>query len=145
MRIGILGTGFGRRHCEIWLSFPDVEVAGIAGRDEKRTQEVTQAPGVAGCTDPDELINDLQVDIIDVCLPTSVHEKYAIAALTQGKHVLCETPVAHTLAEAERMAQTDAISCSKAPAMARTGANSASPTSIRRLIRSTRACTRAAR
>ncbi len=112
MRIGILGTGFGRRHGEIFCSFPDAEVVGIVGRDEQKTKEVAHTLGIPGYTDPHELINNPTVDAIDVCCPTSVHSQYVIAALSQGKHVLCETPVAYTLAEAEQMSQT-AASCGK--------------------------------
>jgi len=110
MRIGILGTGFGKRHGEIWSSFPDVEVMGIVGRDEHKTEAVARQLGVAGYTDPGRLIDDPGVDAIDVCTPTSVHAEYVTAALEQGKHVFCETPVAYTLAEAERMAQAAASS-----------------------------------
>lgn len=108
MRIGILGTNFGKRHGEIFTSFPDVEVLGIAGRNEQKTREVAHALGVPGYTDPDELINCPEIDAIDVCLPTNVHFKYVIAALQQGKHVFCETPVAYTFAEAEQMSHAAA-------------------------------------
>lgn len=106
MRIGILGTGFGKRHGEIFASFPDVEVAGIVGRNEQKTRDVAQALGVAGFAKPMDLINNPTIDAIDVCLPTGLHSKYAIAALAQGKHVFCETPVAYTLAEAEEIRET---------------------------------------
>jgi len=108
MRIGILGTGFGKRHAEIFASFPDVDVAGITGRDEVKTEQVARSLGVSGCTDAYELINNPDVDAIDVCYPTQVHCEYVLASLTQGKHVFCETPVAYTLAEAEQMSQTAA-------------------------------------
>jgi predicted dehydrogenase len=112
MRIGILGTGFGKRHAEIFASFPDVEVAGIVGRDEQKTAEVARSLGIPGYTDPDELIRRTDVDAIDVCYPTDVHAEIVIAALTRGKDVFCETPVAYTIAEAERMSQA-AASCGK--------------------------------
>lgn len=112
MRIGILGAGFGRRHGEILASFPDVEVVGIVGRDQQKTREVARILGVPSYTDPNELITKPDIDAIDVCYPTHVHSQYVIAALTQGKHVFCETPVAYTLAEAKQMSQT-ATSCGK--------------------------------
>jgi predicted dehydrogenase len=105
MRIGILGTGFGKQHAAIFSSFPDVEVAGIFGRDEEKTRRVAESLGVPGCTDPGHLIDSGDVDAIDICLPTSLHQEYVIAALKAGKHVFCETPVAYTLEEADAMAQ----------------------------------------
>jgi len=110
MRIGILGTGFGQRHAEIFASFSDVEIVGIVGRDEAKTEEAARALGVPGYTDPNALIEHPDVDAIDVCYPTHIHAPYAIAALNHGRHVFCETPVAYTLKEAEEMAQAAASS-----------------------------------
>jgi len=89
-----------------------VEVLGIVGRNEQKTREVARSLGIEACTDPKELIGRPDVDAIDVCYPTSTHAEYVMAALNQGKHVFCETPVAYTLAEAEQMSQT-AVSCRK--------------------------------
>ena len=44
------------------------------------------------------------MQLIDIAAPGSLHAPIAIAALQAGKHVLCEKPLANTLAEAERMA-----------------------------------------
>jgi UDP-N-acetylglucosamine 3-dehydrogenase len=110
MRIGILGTNFGKRHAEIFASFPDVDVLGIAGRNALKTKEAAHALGVASYTDPFELVNHPELDAIDICLPTNLHAQYSTAALAQGKHVFCETPVAYHLAEAEQMAQAAAAS-----------------------------------
>jgi UDP-N-acetylglucosamine 3-dehydrogenase len=106
LNIGILGTGFGQTHAKIFSSFPDVEVAGIVGRNEQKTKRIAQSLGIPGYMDPELLINNPNVDAISVCYPTELHAKYAIAALNQGKDVLCETPVAFSLQEANRMEQT---------------------------------------
>jgi predicted dehydrogenase len=50
------------------------------------------------------LIANPEVDVIDVCLPTTAHEEVAIAALQTGKHVICEKPLARTSAEARAIA-----------------------------------------
>ena len=110
VRIGILGTGFGQTHARLYSSFPDVKVMGIVGRNEQKTRQAAQDLNIPGYTDPNELINDPDVDAIDICYPTELHSKYAIAVLKQGKHVFCETPVAYTLAEAEQMSQSAAAS-----------------------------------
>ena len=43
------------------------------------------------------------IDLIDICTPGDTHAEIAIAALAAGKHVLCEKPLANTVAEAESM------------------------------------------
>jgi UDP-N-acetylglucosamine 3-dehydrogenase len=41
--------------------------------------------------------------LVDICLPTTLHADYSIAALQNGKHVFCETPIAYSLEDANRM------------------------------------------
>ncbi|WP_154795038.1 Gfo/Idh/MocA family protein [Occultella kanbiaonis] len=55
-------------------------------------------------TDWQAAITRDDVDLVDVCTPGDTHAEIAIAALEAGKHVLCEKPLANTVAEAEQMA-----------------------------------------
>jgi predicted dehydrogenase len=103
VRIGILGTGFGSTHAQIYASFPDVEVVGIVGRNEQKTLEVARPLGIMGYTSADSLINNPNVDAIDVCFPTDQHTNSVTAALEHGKDVMCETPVAFNMADAFQM------------------------------------------
>ena len=105
LRIGVLGTGFGQTHAKIFSSFSDVEVVGIVGRDTKKTKEIAHTLDIQGYSDPETLISNPNVDAIVVCYPTELHAKYTVAALNQGKDVFCETPVAFSIEEANRMAQ----------------------------------------
>jgi UDP-N-acetylglucosamine 3-dehydrogenase len=110
MHLGIIGTGFGVRHAEIYASFPDVEVVGIVGRDKQKTEQVAHTLGICGYTDINALLTHPDVDAIDVCSPTYAHADHVLAALEHGKHVFCETPVAYTLADAEQMSRSSASS-----------------------------------
>jgi predicted dehydrogenase len=56
-------------------------------------------------TDWKDLIKRDDVHLVDVCTPGDTHAEIAIAALEAGKHVLCEKPLANTVAEAEAMVQ----------------------------------------
>jgi predicted dehydrogenase len=49
-------------------------------------------------------------DLVDVCLPTPVHAEHALRALAAGKHVLCELPLATTMADARRIVDAQAAS-----------------------------------
>lgn len=115
--IGLIGYGFmGRAHSVAWTTVGQVFELGmspvrrvICGRDEKRTTAVAEAFGWAAVeTDWRALIAREDVQVIDICTPGSSHAEIAIAALRAGKHVLCEKPLANTLAEAEQMAEAAA-------------------------------------
>jgi UDP-N-acetylglucosamine 3-dehydrogenase len=48
-------------------------------------------------------VNRPDIDMVDVCTPTWVHEEVAVAAAEAGKHVLCEKPMSLTVPAAKRM------------------------------------------
>lgn len=108
INIGILGTGFGQTHARIFSSFPDVEVTGIFGRDEQKTQDVAAELGIQGYTDPQALIAHPDVDALVICLPTKLHAQYVLTALDHDKHVFCEIPIAYKLSDANQMARAAA-------------------------------------
>ena len=108
LRIGVLGTGFGRTHARNFLSFEDVEVTGIFGREKTKTLEIARSLGVAGFTETKALLENENVDAVVVCLPTPLHAETVTAALKAGKDVFCEIPAAYTLAEARLMHKTAA-------------------------------------
>ena len=58
---------------------------------------------VRKCTNWRELVGDANIDAVDICLPTDLHTEVAVTALGNGKHVLCEKPMALTVPECERM------------------------------------------
>lgn len=112
--VGMVGYAFmGRAHSQAWhtvaRAFPDVplrpELTALCGRDPAAAAE---AAGILGWgsveTDWRVLIERDDIDLIDISAPGDAHAPIAIAALQAGKHVLCEKPLANTLAEAEAMA-----------------------------------------
>ena len=81
-----------------------VEMRAICGRND---QAVSAAAAKLGWesheTDWRKVIQRDDIDIIDICTQGSSHEEIAITALDAGKNVICEKPLANTVAEAERM------------------------------------------
>lgn len=106
MKIALLGTGFGQAHAAIYTE-REVEVV-VFGRTQARLEDVQQKFGFSTTTDLDGLYDDPSIDLIDVCLPTALHAKHVLRGLEAGKHVLCELPLALTLADAQRVADAAA-------------------------------------
>ncbi len=111
--IGMIGYAFmGAAHSQAWRNvarFFDVPLVPrmnvIAGRDADRLAQAARRFGWAASeTDWRRVIERDDVELIDICTPGSSHAEIAIAALRAGKHVLCEKPLANSLAEAEAMA-----------------------------------------
>jgi predicted dehydrogenase len=113
LRVGLVGHAFmGAAHSQAWRTAPHFfdlplrpELTALAGRDAARLREAAQRLGWASTeTDWRRLVERDDVDLVDVCTPGDTHAEIAIAALDAGKHVLCEKPLANTVAEAEAMA-----------------------------------------
>ena len=112
LNVGMVGYAFmGKAHSHAWMTAPrffdlplQVGMTALCGRNGERTAAAAANLGWASVeTDWHELIARDDIDLIDICTPGDSHAEIAIAALRAGKHVLCEKPLANTVAEAEAM------------------------------------------
>ena len=115
--VGLIGYAFmGAAHSHAWRTAPHFfdlplhpELTVLAGRDAVRVADAAERLGWSGIeTDWRRVLERDDVDLVDVCTPGDTHAEIAIAALEAGKHVLCEKPLANTVAEAEAMAEAAA-------------------------------------
>ena len=109
----MVGYAFmGRAHSQAWHAVGRAfdlplrpRLAALCGRDQAAAEAAAGRLGWAAVeTDWRALIARDDVQLIDISAPGDLHAPIAIAALRAGKHVLCEKPLANTLAEAEAMA-----------------------------------------
>ena len=121
LRVAMIGSAFmGRAHSQAWRTAPhffdlplEPELALLVGRDAETTADRARTLGWRRwSTDWRDAVADPEIDLIDICTPGDTHAEIAIAALGAGKHVLCEKPLANSVAEAERM--TDAAERARA-------------------------------
>ncbi|MFE2938294.1 Gfo/Idh/MocA family protein [Streptomyces sp. NPDC059255] len=110
--VGMVGYAFmGAAHSQGWRTAGHVfdlpmrpVLAAICGRDRDGVRAAAEKHGWAAAeTEWRELIARDDVQVVDICTPGDSHAEIAIAALEAGKHVLCEKPLANSVAEAEAM------------------------------------------
>lgn len=80
-------------------------VTAIASRDLARAKSVAAELGIEKSYGSyQELLADRDIDAVYIPLPNHLHMQWSIRALKAGKHVLCEKPIALSVAEAEQLA-----------------------------------------
>lgn len=108
LRIGVLGAGAWAvsAHIPGWQRDPRCEVVTVCDVTEDRARQAAARFGIGEAQrDWEAVVARKDLDVIDVVTPSATHQALAAAALTAGKHVLCEKPVAYdfrdTLAASE--------------------------------------------
>lgn len=108
VRIGIIGAGVftAGRILPNFQKLSDVEVTVVANRGRANAEKVAAQFGIpAVVSDYREVVASSNVDAVFIGTPPYLHREAAIAALEAGKHVLCQTRIATTAAEAHEMHQ----------------------------------------
>ncbi len=101
LNVAIVGAGgMGRRHAASYRETGEARVAAVVdiSRDAASALAGDEARVFPSL---DEALQECDVDIVDVCVPTPLHAQYAVAALDAGKHLLLEKPMARTLEECD--------------------------------------------
>jgi predicted dehydrogenase len=109
LRVAVVGVGIGAQHIAAYRKLPELyQPHALCEIDPSR------AAGVAGrfavpvtLASYDELLSRDDVDLIDICTPSNFHFVQTQAALRAGKHVVCEKPVAGSLAEVDALVATE--------------------------------------
>jgi predicted dehydrogenase len=101
----------GKAHSNAWRQAPhffplkaEIQMHTICGRDAKGVEEARKQLGWdTASTDWKAVVNSADIDIVDINTPNDSHAEIAIAAARAGKHILCEKPLALTVAQCQEM------------------------------------------
>jgi len=105
IRTAVIGTGFmGRTHLEALRRVENVDVVEIAATSLDKARAAAEGYKVLNATgDWHDVIADPSIDAVHITTPNVEHYPMVKAALEAGKHVLCEKPLAMTVAQAEEL------------------------------------------
>lgn len=104
VRIGIVGCGqMGRWHLDAYRKNPRVELVAFADSDLSRAQAFAREVGGRTYASHREMIEAERLDGVSLCTVPASHHPIALDLLDAGLHVLCEKPLAISVAQAEEM------------------------------------------
>ena len=105
LRFGVLGTGYWalETHATMLAAAADAELVAIWGRDPAKTEAAAARFGIAGYSDLDRLL--AEVDAVAIAVPPDVQAELATRAAAAGRHLLLDKPLALSLDGANRVAK----------------------------------------
>jgi predicted dehydrogenase len=101
--IGATGKVAAPAHLNGLTSAPNANLYAVCDIDADKVGELAEQTGAKAFTSLGAVLADPNVDAIDLVTPPFVHAEQTVAAANAGKHVYCEKPMAHSLAEANEM------------------------------------------
>lgn len=104
-KVGLIGCGYmGTMHANCYKALGDkVQVVAVADLRAENAKEIADMFGATIYNDAEALINNADVDFVDICLPTYLHEKYAVMAMRKDFDVFVEKPLCRTKEEAQNL------------------------------------------
>lgn len=108
LRIAVVGAGFAAREVHLpGYKAAGAPVAAICDVEQGPAAALAKRFEIASVyADYREMIDTEKPDVVSVCVPNVMHREIALYALTHGAHVICEKPLATSVAEAEEMFET---------------------------------------
>ncbi len=106
LNIAIIGGGYiADCHIAAYKAMPEdfAKLTAIIDNNPASGKRAAQAAGCGWFSTLEEAVDAVAVDVVDICVPTFLHEMFAVKAAKMGKHVLCEKPVTLSLESFDRM------------------------------------------
>ena len=109
LKVGLIGCGFmGTMHANCYKNIKDVEIVALADLRKEKAEELAAGTNAVIYGDGKDLIENAELDIIDICLPTYLHCEYALLAMEKCKYVFVEKPVALKKDEGKKLLKKQA-------------------------------------
>jgi predicted dehydrogenase len=106
LRAALIGCGFiSQQHITAWQASPDAELVAVCDANRARAEERAQQFGISAIyEDVETMLASEQLDCVDIATRPESHKALASLAASHGVDVLCQKPLAPTMAEAREIA-----------------------------------------
>lgn len=104
VKIAMIGAGFmGRTHAQIYVKAQNAEIVGLCDKNRELGEKFAEEFQCAYFEEIEVLLEQCEVDVMDICVPTFLHEEYVMTAAKYKKHVFCEKPVTFSVKQLDGM------------------------------------------
>ena len=104
LKVAMLGMGgISGAHRNAWKQFEDAVVIAVCDIRPEKADAAAEDMNAKAYYSYEEMAANEEFDILDICLPTYLHADYAVKALNEGKHVLCEKPISLKIEDVQRV------------------------------------------
>ena len=90
VNVAIIGAGFmGKTHLTAYKAMNNATVTAVCDLNETQGRALAEEAGCPWYADGETMLREAKVDAIDICLPTFLHDQYALLGAKYKKHILC--------------------------------------------------------
>ncbi|MHB0911957.1 MAG: Gfo/Idh/MocA family protein [Armatimonadota bacterium] len=103
LKVGLVGYGFmGHMHAQCYVATGEAQMVAVADVDPAKRAEA-ESKGWKAYPSVEAMLEGENLDIVDICTPTYLHEKHVVAAAGKVKHIMCEKPMSISVESCDRM------------------------------------------
>ena len=104
LKVGLIGVGgISGAHIPAWKNMKNAELVALC---DVRPERMDKYENINKYTSFDEMLENEDLDILDICLPTYLHAEYSIKAMEKGINVLCEKPISLNIEDVKTVYDT---------------------------------------
>ena len=106
-KIAIIGAGFiGAVHAAACNNSEHLELTAISDINESAGREIAEKYGCKFFKNAEEMLEQCEINIVDICVPTFLHKQNILLAAKYKKHIVCEKPITLTLEDMDEILAT---------------------------------------
>lgn len=103
-QVAVIGAGIGKEHVKAYKILSNkFKVKYICDLDVYKAKQISIDEDLIITKKFDDVLNDKEIDIVDICLPPHLHLEFCVKALNSGKEVICEKPLVSSLKEIDEL------------------------------------------